>query len=355
MAPRLDDRRIARVSRRAAQASGPRARPARTGDHQGTLPRRAERRRRESGGVPDERGGRDSGAHDAAPEGVVDVLRNERALQPKMYKLPDEPVAGKVLIPGFRAATRVRGAFGWFTAGWIGRLAPGLAVYLNRNGTEPIDFTVAPALFPDERAAVERGIRMTPAGSSRAGRRRVRPGAHADAPALARHALDCLAWMIATGTLRLRDCGPNPGVELPSEDLALRRWRESSARPRIGQRDRPGRGRWGRAPRRRRVVGPREPSQGDQRHRHARRLVARQEPRDRGGRRATRQPWRGTSSGQHPQQPPQPHDYDMAAYGDGTLHEPTGTYAVRRRRTPVAHPRPAWSGRQGPMLIRARP
>ena len=54
MAPRLDDRRIARVSRRAARAPGPGAWPARTGDHQGTLPRRAERRRREFRGVSDE-------------------------------------------------------------------------------------------------------------------------------------------------------------------------------------------------------------------------------------------------------------------------------------------------------------
>lgn len=137
------------------------------------------------------------------------MLRNERTFQPKMFKLPDEPVAGKVLIPGFRAATKVRGAFGWFTAGWIGRLAPGLAVYLNRNATEPIDFTVAPALFPDERAAVERGVRMTPQEAAERVADVFVKG-RADASTLARHALDCLAWMIATGTLRLRIAVPTP-------------------------------------------------------------------------------------------------------------------------------------------------
>ena len=45
VAPRLDNRGIAGVSRRAARSFGPGARPARKGDHQGTLPRRAERRR----------------------------------------------------------------------------------------------------------------------------------------------------------------------------------------------------------------------------------------------------------------------------------------------------------------------
>ena len=82
-------------------------------------------------------------------------------------------------------------------------------MYLNRKGTNPIDFTVAPALFPNERAAVERGARMTREEAAQLivdvfvkGR--------ADASALARHALDCLAWMIAKDRLRLRIAVPTP-------------------------------------------------------------------------------------------------------------------------------------------------
>ena len=137
------------------------------------------------------------------------MLRDEHTLHPKMFKLPDEPVASQVLVPGFRAAKRVRGAFGWFTAGWIERLAPGLAVYLNREGTLPVDFTVAPALFPDERGAVERGVQMT---AQEAAELVVDlfVGGRASATALAAHALDCLAWMIATQKLRLRIAVPTP-------------------------------------------------------------------------------------------------------------------------------------------------
>ena len=126
-----------------------------------------------------------------------------------MFKLPDEPVAEKVLIPGFRASRCVRGAFGWFTAGWIERLAPGLAVYLNRKETEPIDFTVAPALFPNVRAAIERGTRMTAQEAAQLVVDVFVKG-RADASSLARHALDCLAWMIAMETLRLRIAVPTP-------------------------------------------------------------------------------------------------------------------------------------------------
>lgn len=113
----------------------------------------------------------------------------------------------RVLIPGFRAATSVRGAFGWFSAGWIARLAPGLADYLNRPDTAPIDFTVAPTLFAAERAVIEQAYSM----STEEAVQRVTDvfvDGKAQAPALGRHALDCLAWMVATGRLRLRVAVP---------------------------------------------------------------------------------------------------------------------------------------------------
>ena len=121
--------------------------------------------------------------------------------------MPDEPVGPRVLVPGFRAATSVRGAFGWFTAGWIARLAPGLADYLNRPDTAPIDFTVAPTLFAAERSVIEQAYSM----SAEEAAQRVADvfvNGRAQASALGGHALDCLAWMIATGRLRLRVAVP---------------------------------------------------------------------------------------------------------------------------------------------------
>ena len=137
------------------------------------------------------------------------MLTDERTLAPGLFKLPDARVDRSVLIPGFRSAKSVRGAFGWFTAGWIGRLAPGLAVYLNRNEKEAIEFTVAPALFPNERLAVERGVQMS-SEQAAALVADVFIEGRASATPLARHALDCLSWMIATGTLRLHIAVPTP-------------------------------------------------------------------------------------------------------------------------------------------------
>ena len=136
-------------------------------------------------------------------------LVNEQTLRPGMFRLPDDPFPSEILIPAFRASKRVRGAFGWFTAGWIERLAPGLAEYLNREETEPIDFTVAPMLYSEERAAVEEGVQIT---AQEAADRvaNVFIGGHVDASALGRHALKCLTWMIATKALRLRIAVPTP-------------------------------------------------------------------------------------------------------------------------------------------------
>ena len=130
-------------------------------------------------------------------------------IRPGFYRLPEDPVGPSVFIPGFVSATSVRGAFGWFSAGWIGRLAPGLAEYISRDDVSPIDFTVAPFFYPAEREAAEQGLSMTPEEASRRVVVVFREG-KADASALARHALDCLAWMIATGTLRLRIAVPTP-------------------------------------------------------------------------------------------------------------------------------------------------
>lgn len=140
----------------------------------------------------------------------MSTLTAEAGLRPGLYRLPEDPIGEMVLIPGFRAATSVRGAFGWFTAGWIGRLAPGLADYLNREESEPIAFTVAPILYPNEREAIETAHAIT---ADEACRRvaHVFTDGRVAAGALGRHALDCLAWMIATGQLCLRVAVPAPG------------------------------------------------------------------------------------------------------------------------------------------------
>lgn len=137
------------------------------------------------------------------------MLADESTLQPGLYRLPEDPIGPKVLVPGFKSATSVRAAFGWFSAGWIERLAPGLAEYLSRTDAAPIRFTVAPVFFPEERRAVEQGWAMT---ADEAAQRvaDVFVQGRVDATALGQHSLDCLAWMVAADRLRLRVAVPKP-------------------------------------------------------------------------------------------------------------------------------------------------
>ena len=65
-------------------------------------------------------------------------------IEPGLFELPADPLNSEVLIPAFQEATSVKGAFGWFSAGWISRLAAGLATFIQRDDTEPIDFVITP-------------------------------------------------------------------------------------------------------------------------------------------------------------------------------------------------------------------
>ena len=137
------------------------------------------------------------------------MLADDSNIRPGLYRLPDDPVGPRVLIPGFKFATSVRGAFGWFSAGWVARLAPGLAEYLNRPDAAPIEFTVSPYLFPHERAAIECAHNLTPLQAQQRVCGLFTDG-RVQASALTTHALDCLAWMIAKNILHLRVAVPTP-------------------------------------------------------------------------------------------------------------------------------------------------
>jgi superfamily II DNA or RNA helicase len=139
------------------------------------------------------------------------MLRDEATLRPNLYRLPTEPLAAEILVPAFRQATSVLGAFGWFTAGWIHNLAPGLAVYLARDDVRPITFTIAPALFLPERQAIECAC-ATPEDIARRVEHEILLAARPDAGALTNHAVDCLAWMVATNRLLLSIAIPIPGA-----------------------------------------------------------------------------------------------------------------------------------------------
>lgn len=115
----------------------------------------------------------------------------------------------EVLVPAFRAATSVRGAFGWFTAQWIANVGPGLAEFLAGDERNTLTFTIAPFLFPREQGAVKTASRM---GRDEASRRiaEILLAAREDKADWVRYASDCLTWLLAADRLRLRVAVPHP-------------------------------------------------------------------------------------------------------------------------------------------------
>jgi superfamily II DNA or RNA helicase len=105
----------------------------------------------------------------------------------------------------------VRGAFGWFTAGWIAKLAHGLAGYLGRRDTSAIQFTIAPALFAEEYDALSGAVARSEFVLARVVEI-IREAASPTADMLARHAVDCLAWMVMNNRLELRVAKMRPGA-----------------------------------------------------------------------------------------------------------------------------------------------
>jgi superfamily II DNA or RNA helicase len=92
----------------------------------------------------------------------------------------------------------------------MSRLAPGLATYIARENVDPIRFTIAPVLFPAEHDALieavtdpDRVLAAVPTIFEQA--------SAPNASALSRHAVACLAWMVAVGRMDIRVAIPEPG------------------------------------------------------------------------------------------------------------------------------------------------
>lgn len=135
-------------------------------------------------------------------------LFGNRLLEPASYRLPD-PVIVDLFSEAWRNATLVRGAFGWFSAGWISAFAHGIAEFLEHPDTR-IDLTIAPVLFAEEHDAISGAFSGKVASEAVALQRVVRlldEGAESSS-ALTRYAVQALAWMVVERRLTLRVAVP---------------------------------------------------------------------------------------------------------------------------------------------------
>lgn len=115
-----------------------------------------------------------------------------------VYEIPEQDLVGEVLNPAMRVATSVDIGVGFFSSHCLSQIAPGLASLIDRDIT--CRLLVSPELTEDDRDAIERGLSD--------------PAAVLDSfmvelfrqppDALAGYTADCLAYLVANGTLEIR-------------------------------------------------------------------------------------------------------------------------------------------------------
>jgi superfamily II DNA or RNA helicase len=115
-----------------------------------------------------------------------------------VYEIPEQNLVGEVLNPAMAASSEVDIAVGFFSSHCLSQIAPGLASLIDRNLS--CRLLVSPELSEEDREAIERGVSD--------------PAAVVDsfmvelfrqpAGALAGYTADCLAYLVANGTLQIR-------------------------------------------------------------------------------------------------------------------------------------------------------
>jgi superfamily II DNA or RNA helicase len=145
----------------------------------------------------------------STPTGPEPSLRDSRIVS-DAYEDPQTSIAAQVLVPCFRTARAVRGAFGFFSSGALRVLAPGLAQYLSRTDNAPIRLVISPMLSEEDITAISKGVRE-PREIAERRLAEVLEDTTLAASALARHAAACLGWLLAAGRLELLVAIPRDG------------------------------------------------------------------------------------------------------------------------------------------------
>ena len=118
------------------------------------------------------------------------------------YEIPDDDLVGEVLVPALSVADDARISAGFFTSRCLAQVAGGLATFINESEST-LDLMVSPELTAEDREAIRRGLREPEAVLDDA-LRCLFAEAHLSDSAIQRHTVDTLAYLVASGRLRMR-------------------------------------------------------------------------------------------------------------------------------------------------------
>lgn len=119
-----------------------------------------------------------------------------------VYEIPNDDLAGELLIPAMRFSTSVRVMVGFFSSQSFCPLAPGLADFIARD-IGPLRLLVSPTLSEEDRIAIRQAV-TEPEEIAVAAFQQLLAAAGNSESAIASHTADCLTYLLSTGRLLLR-------------------------------------------------------------------------------------------------------------------------------------------------------
>ena len=133
-----------------------------------------------------------------APTDVPLPLRESLAAADSLYVLPKDPFVTQVLVPAMRSSTQLDVMMGYFASSSLAEIAPGLATFL-RSTQAPLRIVVSPFLTETDFDTLTRDEKYRADLA-----RRLLIDDAPDEYDLARHTLECLAWLINQRRLILK-------------------------------------------------------------------------------------------------------------------------------------------------------
>ncbi len=118
------------------------------------------------------------------------------------YDIPEDDLIGEVLVPAMRLCDEVRIEAGFFSSRCLSQIAPGLAAFI--NDTEGVvDLMVSPEISHEDQEAIRKGVAEPQAVLENA-MASLFESARLSTSAVERHAVETLAYLLASNRLRMR-------------------------------------------------------------------------------------------------------------------------------------------------------
>lgn len=119
-----------------------------------------------------------------------------------MYSLPEDDLAGEVIIPAMARSSAVRCMAGFFNSAAFRHIAPGLAAFINDQAGS-FRLLTSPVLSAEDQRALREATETPQQVLARAATN-LFESARLSSSALEHHTVDCLAYLLAAGRLEFR-------------------------------------------------------------------------------------------------------------------------------------------------------